>query len=113
MSKVSIVDAISLDRVAKAMVDGLYRQGYFSPLAKTDPAAKIGVVTVNDAEHNRALDRALIPALRSHGLKLTDVAPLDAAYTLQQAGNQSAEASNAVLRFRTEGIDHVIMFAGN
>jgi ABC-type branched-subunit amino acid transport system substrate-binding protein len=100
-----LIDGISLSRLATSLVDGLYQQGYFSP------GAKIGLVTVNNPTYANAINQALTPALHTHGLQLTGTVDINAATSASGAGAEAAGAANGVLRFRSEGIDHVIFLA--
>jgi len=99
--------SLSLTRVAQVEVNGLYKQGYFG----SNP--KVALVGYDSAPFTRAISQALKPALAAHGLKLADqelVAPIaglsDVAAVQQQLGS-------AVLRFKGEGIDHVLFFDTN
>lgn len=97
------INAISLSHLADAMPNQLAAGGYFSP------GAKVGVVTFDDPQYQRAVSQHLKPALAKRGLALSREAYV---HTPQSAEDQSRSASefpSIVLQFKTEGIDHVII----
>jgi ABC-type branched-subunit amino acid transport system substrate-binding protein len=83
-------------RIMANNVDGLVAAGFFGS------AAKVGVVLTNTPDETAAVDRGLKPALARHGMTLADVfaSPTD--------NNAPAAYGNAVLRFKAEGITHVL-----
>ena len=101
------VDPISirLDRMGPVTVGGLYKAGYFS--------GKLGLITWDDANYRYAVSNGYLPALAQHGVKLA--APVEYISVPQQVGaigDMTAQVSNAVTKFRTLGIDHVIIQDG-
>jgi ABC-type branched-subunit amino acid transport system substrate-binding protein len=100
---------LSLTRVAAVEVNGLFKAGYFGN-GKTDSDTKIGLLAYNTAPYTRAINQVLKPALARHGLKLTDeqeVAPVE---SVADAIALQTPITNAALRFKAEGINHVIFF---
>lgn len=96
--------ALSLSRVAAVQVNGLVQQGFFAP------DAKIGLIGYNTAPFTRAIEETLKPTLAKHGLTIADeqlVKPV--AGSADRTAAQQA-ISNAVLRFKGAGIDHVLFF---
>ncbi|MCW2572836.1 MAG: hypothetical protein JWO88_2894 [Frankiales bacterium] len=87
---------INLTRLEKAIVDGLAKDGFFTP------NAKVGVVYQDNLEMKRAVDEGLVPALRAHGLSL---------FKKAATGNAFTESSNIELQFATAGVTHVLFVA--
>lgn len=87
---------VNLTRILHDNVDALYGAGFFGS------NAKVGVVRVDDPIEERAVNDGLIPALAGHGLKLTDQ------YAISSGDDSTAQFSNAVLKFKAEGITHVL-----
>ena len=84
-------------------IDGLVAQGF---LRKSN---RIGLVRLDDPEHEKTADNVLRPALARHGLKLTEEAAITPFNDAGEAvGQTNAQVSNAVLRFRDSGVDRVI-----
>lgn len=94
--------ALSHDRGARAMVEGLYQAGYF------EKRIRLGLVSIDDPRFKYAVDEGLIPALRRRGVSLSATAYVKYPESLSDYGQVSNEAANAALRFKTEGIDHVV-----
>src|SRR5262249_52987414 len=53
-----------------------------------------------------------IPAMKGIGVKVTDVRYIVPSLSLAQVADSTAAVSNAILRFRSEGIDHVMIQDG-
>jgi len=83
-------------------IDGLARVGFLT--AKN----KIGVLRWDLPQATRAMQQAVRPALATHALRLTDEYAYNYVGSLSDLSQTSAESSNAVLRFRTAGIDRVV-----
>jgi hypothetical protein len=92
---------VSLNRWASVYVDGLWDQGYF------DKGAKVGLVSV-DTPWAPGIDKAIEAALARHGLSLTSHVSVPPVYTISDAAAQQPSDNNAVLRFRTAGVTHVL-----
>lgn len=99
--------SLSLTRVASVEVNGLFKQGFFGS------SPKIGLVGYNSAAFERSVTQALKPALASHGLKLTDQQLVPPVTGLADVASVQQQISSAVLRFKGEGIDHVIFLDTN
>ncbi|HET9732344.1 MAG TPA: hypothetical protein VFP54_06665 [Acidimicrobiales bacterium] len=98
--------ALSLTRVAHVEVNGLVRQGFFSP------GSRIGLLADNSPPFMRAI-QALKATLGAHGLKLTDEQEVQPTQGLSDVAPVQQAISNATLRFRAEGIDRVIFLDNN
>ena len=97
--------AVRLDRLGPMTANGLYRAGYFG--------GKLGFVTWDDPNFRYAYTHGYLPALASHGIKPTDEAFIKVPQTLDAVGEMSAAMSSVVTKFRSEGIDHVIIQDGH
>jgi hypothetical protein len=92
---------IELDRM-DMVIDDLYSQGFF------DKGAKVGLIRLDRPGYEWAEKNVVRPALARHGLALTD------SYAFKQPDSTAAisgtanEANGVVLKFRSEGITHVI-----
>jgi hypothetical protein len=101
------IDFVQMVRMEQITVDGLAQHGYF------DKGSKIGVVTWDDPRYREAVNNGLVPALKGHGLSLaTSPYYIAVAQTLQDFGASSAAINNAILKFSTLGIDHVLLLDG-
>jgi len=101
------VDAntVRLDRLGPMTVNGLFHAGYFT--------GKLGFVTWDDPNFRYAYYHGYEPALSSHGIHVKDAAFVKVPQTLDAVGEMSAAMSNIVTKFRTDGIDHVIIQDGH
>ncbi|HET7530418.1 MAG TPA: hypothetical protein VFJ98_05615 [Mycobacteriales bacterium] len=99
------VDSVRLDRLGPMTTNGLYRAGYFS--------GKLGFVTWDDPNYRFAYSHGYLPTLASHGISVTDAAFVKVPQTLDAVGEMSATMSSIVTKFRTDGIDHVIIQDGH
>ena len=97
--------SVRLDRLGPMTANGLYRAGYFS--------GKLGFVTWDDPNYRFAYSHGYLPALSSHGIKVTDAAFVKVPQTLDAVGEMSATMGSIVTKFRTDGIDHVIIQDGH
>jgi hypothetical protein len=99
------VDSVRLDRLGPMTTNGLYKAGYFS--------GKLGFVTWDDPNYRFAYSHGYVPTLASHGITVTDSAFVKVPQTLDAVGEMSATMSSIVTKFRTDGIDHVIIQDGH
>lgn len=90
----------SHDRSARMLVDGLNSVDYFKN-------ATVGVVIVDDPTSARVYERHTRPALQQIGVR-----PKVVVRMTNDASQQGAQASNAVLQLKTEGVTHVIFEHG-
>ncbi len=95
--------SIDLNTQSTALVNGLVKQNYFGS------KAKIGLVTFDDPNFAYATERSIVPALRRHGLKLTDTARLHMPSGYPEYPQLASDANNAALKFKSEGITHVLL----
>jgi hypothetical protein len=102
------VSGMNLYRVGDVTVTGLYREGYFSG------SVKLGVVLWDEPNYRAALENGYMPALREHGIKLaTEPAYISSPQTADDLAAASADVNNAVLRFQSQGITHVLLIDGS
>ena len=101
------ITGMNLLRIGPVTVTGLKREGYFSQ------GFKLGIVTWNDAGYKKSVDEGYIPALAKQGIKLsTDPAYISQPQTYDDLAAMSADINNAILRFQSQGITHVIIAGG-
>jgi hypothetical protein len=100
------IDGMSLDRSMRYTVEGLERQGYFSP------GAKVGIATWDQSDFQWSITHAALPALAAVGIQNPPVAYVTVPETESDVSSSSADISNAILKFRQAGIDHVLLFDG-
>jgi len=93
----------SVERSASAFIKGLNDAHYFQ-------GAHVGVVLDDSPTVDIAWNRYMLPALQAlHvAVKPADVVRVNTT----DSSAQSSQASSAVLKFRTDGVDHVIYFSG-
>ena len=99
------VAGMAFDRSGAVTVEGLYQQHYFT--------GKLGLITWDDPTYRLAVQNGYLPALARHGIKLaTDPVYIPVAQNANDISGSSAAISNAVTKFSTLGIDHVIIQDG-
>jgi ABC-type branched-subunit amino acid transport system substrate-binding protein len=99
-----VAGAVSLTRVPTILVDALAAAGYLK-----DPGAKFGLVYVDSPSFKRNLP-GLVSALAHYGAKLTDSAGVPPVNNFADIGANQAPLKSAVLRFASQGINHVLFF---
>jgi hypothetical protein len=92
----------------------LSKQGdlFGAPLASTgyyDKGAKIGLLTFAQPNFTRAVEDHLKPALKQIGRSLSDEVQIAYPQSTSDEGAMAAAIGNAVLRFRQNGITHVLI----
>jgi ABC-type branched-subunit amino acid transport system substrate-binding protein len=97
------INAISLSHLGDTMPDQLAAGGYFSA------GAKVGVVTFDDLQYQRAVKEHLKPALARRGIALAREAYVHTPQSTEDQSRSASEFPSIVLQFKTEGIDHVII----
>jgi hypothetical protein len=109
-----------LSRVAKAMLQALPAQNYFSPwnTATGGPAktgrAKVGILTVDSPGFDVVVDNILIPGLKRLGYDPgSDVARIGVAANASDITNQAAANQSAELKFAQDRVTHVVVFESN
>ena len=98
--------SVTIDHSMLVTVNGLARQGYFTK------GAKVGIVTWDDPYYHYGIATGADPALARIGLHNVPVQYVAVPQSYGDLGATSAAAGNAVLKFRTMGIDHVIILDG-
>jgi len=91
----------SLERTATAFIKGLNDARYFK-------GATVGVVLDDAPAVEAAYRRFLLPAMKALGVTPKDVVRV----SQTDSSAQSSQASAAVLKFRSQQIDHVVYFSG-
>jgi hypothetical protein len=111
------LSTINLDRAAATLVASLKTQGWFSGWSHVtgSPAAtkaKVGIVTYDGPSWDHAVDGVLIPALRAAGYAPApeDVIRVQPPGQTADTGPIGAAASSAVLKLRSDNVDHVFVF---
>jgi len=90
-------------------VSGLARQAYFKPTTEW-AAGKVGLVTWDNPSY-RAGAQGYLSALKKLGLSAA-TSYVQIPQTVGNIGDSSAAVSSAVLKFRSAGIDHVLIQDG-
>ena len=93
--------AIVGDRL-KVYVDGLFAQGFFAK------GAKIGLLRYDTPLHKKFADGIVKPRLAAHNLRLAAEIAVRAPASAAGAGDTAGQLSNAVLRLRSAGVDHLL-----
>lgn len=111
---------MNLDRIATLEVQALQAQNYFSgwnsSSGQPGPApVKVGIVTVDTPQFAHAVDDVLVPALRRLGFGPTpdNIVRVADVRRQQEVGAVAPAVSSAVLRFRSSGVTHVLIFEHN
>lgn len=92
---------VELDRMGM-VIDELHAQGYF------DKGAKIGLIRFDRRDYEWTEKNVVRPALARHGLTLADSYAFHPPESTAAISGTANEANSVVLRFRSEGITHVI-----
>lgn len=95
---------ISLDRAAKALVEGLTTAGFFTP------DAKVGLVRLTSPEFDAATTNSLEPALAAAGVNPVEIAALASIKTSDDIARFSTEAAASVLKMKEAGVTHLVFF---
>lgn len=95
---------ISLDRAAKALVEGLTTAGFFTP------DAKVGLVRLTSPEFDAATTNSLEPALAAAGVTPVEIAALASIKTSDDIARFSTEAAASVLKMKEAGVTHLVFF---
>lgn len=107
------VSQLNLDRAAQVEMSALKAQHYYSPWNSSTGSpggsgVKIGIVTFDDPAFAHAVDDVMVPKLAAGGYPKPDIVRVAVPQTDADIATLSAALKNAVLRFRTEHVDHVI-----
>ena len=94
-------------RAGRVTATGLKQSGYF------DGAPRIGIVSWDAPDYKAALEQGYLPALQKLGYGLaTEPAFVPSPQNVNDLAASSADVNNAVLRFQTQGITHVMILGG-
>ncbi len=93
-----------LDRLGSVTVNGLAHAKYFS--------GTLGFVTWDAPSYKSAYENGYVPALRANHVALKDKVFIAVPQQVGALGDMSAAVSSAITKFRSEGIDHVIIQDG-
>jgi ABC-type branched-subunit amino acid transport system substrate-binding protein len=112
---------VSQDRMMAEEAKSLVRQNYFSGWnANTgNPAngakAKLGIMSYDTPNWSDPLHHVLLPALAHAGYQVDPADVQEVAYPAQtnDVGSTVAQIQGAVLRFRQDGVSHVIVLDAN
>ena len=102
---------IRLDRLYDVTVKAMVRAGWQRP-APAWPTGRIGLITWDDISYRYAMTHGYLKGLHAAGLKETDVRYVAVPQNAQALAEASAAISSAVLAFRQQGIDHVLIGDG-
>lgn len=110
------VGTLSEDRFMAEEVQVLQRQKWFSPWntttgqAAATGTAKLGVLTINNPWWDTPVDKVLLPALAKagHPVASGDVFRVTYPQTTDQEAQTVSDIQTAALRFRSDGVTHVI-----
>lgn len=96
---------LRFDRLGQVTVNGLFNAGYFR--------GKLGFITWDSAVYHQTYEQGYVPALRSHHISLaTDPVFVPVPDKLDGIGGMSPSIASAINKFRTAGVDHVIIQDG-
>lgn len=100
---------LNYDRKAKAWADGLAALGFLSG------SNRYGLVYYSVPGMPQSIPRSLDPALKKHGVTITDTDKIEIHWpdSTQDAGSTIAEIQNAVLKFKTGNVTHVLLYDVN
>jgi hypothetical protein len=99
-------DAIALDRLSHVQADEFSRRHFF------DSTAKVGILYFDESHYARA-EQTLEAALKSHGVSVVDRVAIHYVASTGDVGQTATESQNAVLKFRSEGVTHVLFVETN
>ena len=102
---------IRLERLFQNTVRAMVKAKWHEPVAPW-PTGRIGLITWDTDEYRYAMDQGYLAGLREAGLKETDVRYIAVPASAGSVAESSAAISNAVLSFRSQGIDHVFIGDG-
>ncbi|MEA2535677.1 MAG: hypothetical protein QOJ93_3488 [Actinomycetota bacterium] len=98
-------EGIRLDRLGVVTVNALHTQHYFT--------GKLGLLTWDDPDYRYTMTQAYLPTLAMHGIKpATDPIYVSVPQSVGALSDTSAAMSAAVQKFKTLGIDHVMIVDG-
>ena len=99
--------SMEMAAVGKSYAQGLVTQGFFTK------KAKIGVLVYDSPEFHDGVTNGLSPALKAAGLSITDLTWIQPPSALSDEGRLVANIQSAALKYRSDGITHVLFLDGN
>lgn len=96
------LDGIDNDAVARMYADNMKKMGLF------DKGYKLGIVTLDDPEYANPTRETLIPRLRRHGIKVSEVTYIRSPESSAETGETVAQIGSTAIRYKGEGITHVM-----
>lgn len=96
--------AIRLDRLASVTVNGLAKARYFT--------GKLGLVTWDHPDYRYAMTQGYFPALKRLGVVPSDTVYISPPQSPGALPDMAAAVASFVTKFRSQGIDHVIIQDG-
>jgi len=102
-----LAGTLSLDSILDSMVAGASTDKFFPK------GSKVGLLTYDTPDYQRAVKNSLVPALKKANAKLVDqiaVAPITSAKTFADAAPVIA---SGILRFKAAGIDRVLILGSS
>lgn len=103
---VNVLD-MTVDATYGSVVDRTVAAGYLSK------SNQLGIIVEDCPEDTRALSRTIEPLIGHFGLKAPQVQSINCAAGINDAGPDGAQISNAVLKFRSAGVDRVMIVSWN
>lgn len=102
---------ITLEDSARTLVQGLSRLGYFNG-AGVNSAVKVGIMSFDDPGFRAAITNVMLPALKAagHPVASGDVQLAPPPNSVADYGPMDRAATNATVHFRTDGVNHVLLF---
>jgi hypothetical protein len=99
--------SMEMGAVGRSYAQGLVGQRFFPP------GSKPGIVAYDAAEFRRAMSSGVLPVFRAAGVAAPDTYWITPPNGLSDQGALVAAIQNAVLRFRSDGVSHVMFLDGN
>lgn len=99
---------LSLDAIARLWPAGLDESGYFEPRTPAGET-RLGLLTYDNNTLRTTTERSLKPALATLGHEFVEEAYVRQPSSFSDVSDMSAEVQSAVLRFRSQGIEHVMI----
>jgi hypothetical protein len=98
---------VTLDDSARSLVSGLLAAGYFN-----GTAVKVGIMSFDDPAFKAVINGIMLPALKAagHPVAAQDVQLAHAPNSVSDYGSMDSDATNAAVRFRTDGVTNVLLF---
>ena len=102
---------IRLEGLYGVTVNAMVKAGWHKP-GGAWPSGKIGLITWDTPQYRYAMKEGYLKALAANGLKDEDTRYISVPQNADSIADASAAISNAVLSFRSQGIDHVFIGDG-